>query len=176
MKRKHPEDAPLHMILQHLMHLSKYQAMHLLERFDLKPSQAGILFTLDCYGMLSQRELAQKTGVTPPSMTVALRKMEELGYVMKEPDVNDQRIIRILLTDKGKDCIEMIKAVIKHMEEIMYRGMTTEERILLRRLLLQMEENLLNSRTFQDVDIHILMNRMHLSMNEEMKQERKDNI
>ncbi len=169
MKRKHPEDAPLHMILQHLMHLSKYQAMHLLERFDLKPGQAGILFTLNCYGNLSQRELAQKTGVTPPSMTVALRKMEELGYVKKEPDANDQRIIRILLTDKGKDCIEAIKAIVKHMEEIMCRGMTTEEKLLLRRLLLQMEDNLLDSKTFKDIDIHILMNRMHPSMNEELK-------
>lgn len=168
MKRKHPEDAPLHIILQHLMHLSKYQAMHLLERFDLKPGQAGILFTLNCYGTLSQRELAQKTGVTPPSMTVALRKMEELGYVKKEPDANDQRIIRILLTDKGKDCIEAIKAVVKHMEEIMCRGMSMEEKLLLRRLMLQMEDNLLDSKTFKDIDIHILMNRMHPSMNEEM--------
>ena len=98
-------NAPVQMILQQLLHLTKYQAIHLLEHFDLNPGQAGILFTLSHRGNLTQRELAARIGITPPSMTVALRKMEEKGYVIKQPDELDQRKIRIHLTEKGTGCI-----------------------------------------------------------------------
>ena len=63
-----------------LMQFMKYQGMKRMEELDIKPSQAGILFSLKCWGEQSQRQLAQRVGITPPSMTVALRKMEEKGY------------------------------------------------------------------------------------------------
>lgn len=68
-----------------------------MEELDIKPSQAGILFSLKCWGEQSQRQLAQRVGITPPSMTVALRKMEEKGYVSRKTDEKDQRITRIQL-------------------------------------------------------------------------------
>ena len=52
---------------------------------------------------LTQRELAEKMCVKPPSMTVALQKMEKNEYVTRKPDQEDQRIIRITLTEKGKN-------------------------------------------------------------------------
>ena len=66
-----------------LMQFMKYQGMKRMEELDIKPSQAGILFSLKCWGEQSQRQLAQRVGITPPSMTVALRKMEEKGYVKR---------------------------------------------------------------------------------------------
>lgn len=161
MKFENIESAPLLIIMQHLVHLSKFQMMHLQERFNLKPSQAGVLFTLHCNGKLSQRELAEKTGVTPPSMTVTLRKMEDMGYITKEPDINDQRIIRIMLTEKGAGCVGNIKAVASHMEDIMFQNISAEEKLLLRRILLQMKENLMNSRDFKDVDMRDMMKHIH---------------
>ena len=55
-----------------LMKFMQYQSMKRMEKMDLKPSQAGVLFSLKHWGEQSQK---------PPSMTVALRKMEEKGYV-----------------------------------------------------------------------------------------------
>ena len=55
--------------------------MKRMEKMDLKPSQAGVLFSLKHWGEQSQKQLAERVGITPPSMTVALRKMEEKGYV-----------------------------------------------------------------------------------------------
>ena len=80
-----------------LMQFMKYQGMKRMEELDIKPSQAGILFSLKCWGEQSQRQLAQRVGITPPSMTVALRKMEEKGYVSRKTDEKDQRITRIQL-------------------------------------------------------------------------------
>ena len=166
--KQNGECAPMHMMMRQLVHLSKYHAMCMVERFDLKPSQAGILFTLNQGGKLSQRELAERIGVTPPSMTVALRKMEDRGYVIKKPDENDQRVIRIELTEKGRACVGEIQKTFQQFEEIMYQGITTEEKLLLRRLLKQMEENLLNSKDFKGVDIHKWMRHGHRHMDEEL--------
>lgn len=85
-----------------LMHLSRYHTVKRLEDMELNPSQAGILFILNSQGRLSQRQLAQKIGITPPSMTVTLRKLEEHGLIRKEPDEKDQRVIRICLSEAGR--------------------------------------------------------------------------
>lgn len=49
-----------------LMQFMKYQGMKRMEELDIKPSQAGILFSLKCWGEQSQRQLAQRVGITPP--------------------------------------------------------------------------------------------------------------
>ena len=69
-----------------LMKFMQYQSMKRMEKMDLKPSQAGVLFSLKHWGEQSQKQLAERVGITPPSMTVALRKMEEKGYVTRRQD------------------------------------------------------------------------------------------
>ena len=89
-----------------LMKFMQYQSMKRMEKMDLKPSQAGVLFSLKHWGEQSQKQLAERVGITPPSMTVALRKMEEKGYVIRRQDEKDQRVVKIHLAPKGEECIE----------------------------------------------------------------------
>ena len=136
-----------------LMQFMKYQGMKRMEELDIKPSQAGILFSLKCWGEQSQRQLAQRVGITPPSMTVALRKMEEKGYVSRKTDEKDQRITRIQLAPKGEECIDGI-----------YQGISREEVLLMKRLLAEMKNNLLESKDFKGVDMQTIMEKTHPSM------------
>ena len=154
---KNTEDASAFIVMHQLMHLSRYHAVLRMEDMELNPSQAGILFILNSHGRLSQRQLAQKIGITPPSMTVTLRKLEELGFIHKEPDEKDQRIIRIRLSEAGKECIEKLKSIMDEMEEILYQGFSVEEKLLFRRLLLAMRENLLNSKDFKGMDFKAII-------------------
>ncbi|MGL6197988.1 MAG: MarR family winged helix-turn-helix transcriptional regulator [Lachnospiraceae bacterium] len=142
---KNINDVPLTVLMHKLLHMMKQQAAPLFKSIDLKTGGAGILFTLAKYGPMSQRELADKVGITPPSMTVALRKLENEGYINRRPDQNDQRIIRIEMQDKGNKCLASIRQAMKEVEGNMFVGFTQEERILLRRFLIQMYYNLLNS-------------------------------
>lgn len=150
-------DASIIIVLHQIAHMSKYQAMRQMERSGLKPGQAGILFILNCEGTLSQRELAQEIGITPPSVTVALRKLEKMGCVAREPDEYDQRIVRIRLTEEGKRRVEGLKGLMEEMEEVIYEGMSAEERILLKRLLLEVRGNILNMKDFQGLSIRQVM-------------------
>lgn len=143
MKEYAVKDVPSVMILHHLGHILRYQVMDQLEKYELKAGQTGVLFVLDNEGTLSQREIAGKMCVKPPSMTVMLQKMEKNGFVTRNPDKEDQRIIRITLTDKGKNCVGEIRAALARMEEKMFDGFSREEQILARRFLLQMQDNLM---------------------------------
>lgn len=154
---KNIDDTSIFMILHQLMHLSKYHAVKQMEDMDLNPSQAGILCILNFEGRLSQKQLAEKIGITPPSMTVALRKLEEKGYVRREPDLKDQRVLRICLSETGDECIERLQHIMKEMEELLYRGFSPEERMLFRRLAVEMRKNLLESKEFYGMDYHTFL-------------------
>lgn len=50
--------------------------------------------------------------------------------------------MRLTLSEKGKSCIQAVKDVAERMERILFEGMTLEERMLFRRLMIQADENL----------------------------------
>jgi len=141
--KENMNEAPLPILLHKVAHLAKCQAIPIFHQYDLKPGAAGILFTLDKSGSLSQRELADKVGITPPSMTVALRKMEEKGYISRKHDENDQRIFRIEIQEPGRRCAALVKQAMLQVEETLFKDFANEEKLLLRRLLLQMHSNLM---------------------------------
>ena len=112
--------------------------------FDLNRSQASVLFMLHQQDSMSQKELAAKLNITAPSITSMIQKMERDQYITREPDRHDQRVMRLTLTEKGKSCIQAVKDVADRMEDIMLQGMSLEEKLLFRRLLIQTGENLMN--------------------------------
>ena len=91
---------------------------------------------------MSQKDLAALLNVTPPSITSSIQKMEREGYLTRRTDEADQRVMRLTLAEKGRSCIQNIRTVAAQMEELMFRGMREEETQMLRRMLLQIYENL----------------------------------
>lgn len=145
------------MLLYQLMNLTKYQTNKNLEQFGLKPGQVGILFLLLRHDGMTGRELAKNMGITPPSMTVALQKLEKTGYVRKEFDENDQRMMHVFLTEDGKRCIEHIKNSANKTESLLYKGISEEEQKIMKELLLKMRNNLMEGKEFQDMNIWSIM-------------------
>ena len=125
-----------------VMHKMMNRAQEMYQEFDLNKSQAGVLFTLHRSDSMSQKELAARLNVTPPSITASIQKMERDGYLTRHPDPKDQRVMRLSLTEKGKSCIQSVWTVAQQMEELMFCDMTVEEVALLKRLLLQISDNL----------------------------------
>lgn len=150
---KNLTEKPALMILYQVLHLTMRHSLHLLEEYDLKPGQVGTLMTLAKRGGLSQREVAEAIGVTPPSITVSLQKMEKQGYIVRKPDEKDQRIIRIEITDKGRKCVVLVEKVVDQVDEIVFEGMSAEEKMLFRRLLLQMNDNLLKRKNGKEQEL-----------------------
>ncbi len=91
---------------------------------------------------LPQAELTKRLGVEPASVSKAIERMEAAGFVQRRPDPQDARANCIFLTEKGHSLEEPVKRILAESEERLLANMSTEERLLLRRLLLQMRENL----------------------------------
>ena len=129
-------------IMKQIMHMELNCASQSLKQYELKPWQAAMLFSLHQNSGMSQRELAKKMKLTPPTITSGIKKMEKQGLIERRPDEQDQRIMRLYLTEKAENCLEQVWGVINKMEEMLVSGFSIEEKILLRRFLLQMLDNL----------------------------------
>ena len=140
------ENMPVQLLLAQVGHMYKWYVGKLMKDTQMKPGQAGILVILQMIGPMSQRELADRIHITPPSVNVAVQKLEKLGYVRKE-----QRMTKIHLTDCGEKTIENMHDIIQRTEDTLLKNMSTEEKILCRRLLLQMSDNLFQEKAFREM-------------------------
>lgn len=154
------ENLSIVMLLEQVSHLSRYHAMKRMEAMDIKPGQAGILFILKGEGSMPQKKLAEKMGITPPSMTAAIKKLESRGYIIKEADPQDQRVFKIGLSEKGRECIESLKGIMGDIENTVFQDITYEEKLFLRRLLSEMRKNLMDNKELRGMDMCSFMEKM----------------
>ncbi|MGY4707709.1 MarR family winged helix-turn-helix transcriptional regulator [Candidatus Bipolaricaulota sp. J31] len=68
----------------------------------ISPPQCALLDWIARNEGARLREIATGLGVTPPTVSVALRRLEELGLVERRPDPRDRRAVRFTLTPEGK--------------------------------------------------------------------------
>ena len=132
------------LLMNQVMHLYIQRSMQLFRDLKVHPGAGGMLWALRKNNGMAQKEIAKKLGITPPSMTVMIKKLEGEGYIVKKQDEKDQRMTRIFITEKGKEIAHHMELVLKTLEQEAFANMSEEEIMLLRRLLIQMKENLLD--------------------------------
>lgn len=72
-----------------------------LEKLDLTPPQFYVLATIGYAGRLPFSEIGEKMMVTVSNLTGIVDRLEEKGWVVRERDANDRRVVRVSLTEKG---------------------------------------------------------------------------
>ncbi len=90
-----------------------------------------------------QQELVNCTHLKAPTVSVILQKMEKEGMVVRRTDPDDQRHIRVYLTDKGRRVDAEIISKIKQIDQVALSGLTIEEIDCLMLLLRKIRDNLL---------------------------------
>jgi DNA-binding MarR family transcriptional regulator len=118
------------------------KAQEILSRLDLHPGQEIMLFNLMQQDGQTQHELAEHMCVQPATMTKMVDRMVQAGFIVRIADTEDQRVSRIHLSQKGRDMREPVQNAWYELESLSLSNLTTEERLLLRRLLLQIDRNL----------------------------------
>lgn len=66
------------------------------------PTQVSALATIERRGPLTLGELADCEGVKPPTITAAVNRLEQQGLVERQPDPEDGRIARVVVTREGR--------------------------------------------------------------------------
>lgn len=101
-----------------------------------------LVMTLSHEDGLTQLELAHRTHLSTPTISVTAKRLETQGYVRRVPDENDMRALRVYLTDRGRELVEASHAASEAADDILMQGITPEESRLLLELLGRMRDNM----------------------------------
>lgn len=94
---------------------------------------------------VSPTELANRLRVEPGTVSKVLSRMEKVDLVTRRRDPRDARSFKVYLTENGKALREPVNSRWEGVEDRMLKGLSPEERVLLRRLLSQVRDNLSRS-------------------------------
>ncbi len=88
-------------------------------------------------------ELAEQLHVTPATMSRMIRRMAHTKLVVARRDLDDKRVSRVYLTEEGRAMRNVLQQAFERSEADAFADFTMEERVLLRRFLLQIRSNLI---------------------------------
>ncbi len=132
----------LYSVFFQVIRLHYHRSHILLDKIGVYPGQPPMLFALNQKDGQSQTQLSEMLNIKPATITVMLNRMEKEKLVERRRDPGDQRISRVYLTEKGKKLFCEVKNVVNNIEEECFKELTENERILLKRLLMQVRDNL----------------------------------
>jgi DNA-binding MarR family transcriptional regulator len=115
----------------------------LLAKHDLHAGQELFLKHVLCRQGITLAELTENLEVTPATVTRMAERLEKKGFICKTRCSSDQRQIRVYLTDKGQNAAtEIMEHYWNQLENQMVENLSIEEKILLKRLLMQVLDNI----------------------------------
>jgi DNA-binding MarR family transcriptional regulator len=91
---------------------------------------------------VNQLAVVKQTHLTAPTVSVALRNMEEQGLIKREQNPDDLRETKVRITEKGEDFERFIKGSISETEEKMFDGFSDDEIAVLHGFLTRIKNNL----------------------------------
>ncbi len=80
------------------------------------------------------QDVAAGLGLTPPTVSVSLRRLEQLGLLRREPDPVDKRALRLFLTAAGEALYRRVREFQHNRARRFLAGLTAEEQETLLRL------------------------------------------
>jgi len=107
----------------------------LMDQIALHRSQAMVLCKLFHQDGMTQSEIAQQLSVQGATVTDMLQRMEETGIVTRRRDLDDNRLVRVYLTDAGREKERFILEQFLKLESAVFAGFDESQRVSLRRLL-----------------------------------------
>ena len=122
------------------MYYSRIQSQ--LAEVGLYRGQPPILMLLYKNDGMSQKEMARALNLSPATMTVTLKRMEKAGLVLREMDEHDQRILRVHLSEKGREMCETGESRIGVVTAELLEGFTLEEQQQLNESLARIARNM----------------------------------
>ena len=122
------------------MYYGRMQAM--LAEVGLFRGQPPIMGVLSQQDGMSQKEMARALNLSPATMTVTLKRMEKAGLVERKMDEDDQRILRVHLSEQGREmCVKGEEQCARVTEELL-DGFTKEEQEQLHAYMCRIVQNM----------------------------------
>ena len=114
-KRMHDEHA-VEMLTQNtltLLPLAKKRLLRLdfvQKKYHLPYSHLQVLALLESHGSLSVSEVSHRLGIAKPNITPLVDRLYAEGFVSRDHDQHDRRVVNISLQPEGREKLTAIKA------------------------------------------------------------------
>lgn len=113
-----------------------------LRELNLYVGQDNLLSRLWLGDGVTQMQLCEHLKCEPPTVTNMVKSLEQNGFIYRKRDEQDARVMRIYLTEKGKELKKPVEFRWQQQQEKLLHSILPEERLLLRELMKRMERNL----------------------------------
>ena len=137
-----PERESILFLFNTICRAQRGQLNDALNEIGLYAGQEMVLWQLWREDGLAQSQMVERMCLQPPTISKMLDRLESTGLVVRRPDADSSRVSRVFLTEHGRDKERAICDIWIGLEQRMTANLTLEERVLLRRLLLQVSQNL----------------------------------
>ena len=111
-------------------------------RHGVHEGQQYVLQCLWAEDGLTPGEIARRLGLATPTVTRATARMEASGLLRRRPHEGDRRLVRLFLTERGRDVEEAIGREMDQLSERALSSLDQSERAALVRALERIRRNL----------------------------------
>ncbi len=108
---------------------------------DLATSHGDIIYALYNNQRMTMAEIAKKIGKDKSTVTALVDKLVRTGYVLKERDAADSRVVHVALTAKGEELKPVFEDISQRMLDMFYADVTDSEKKELLRILMKIHGN-----------------------------------
>ena len=112
----------LPLIKKRLLHMDLVQKEH-----GTPLSHVQVLAMLQDVGTMSVSEISRRLGIAKPNITPLVDRLYEGGYVDRQHDENDRRIVNIVLLPAGEEKLAAIRATIARQIQVQSENLSVSE-------------------------------------------------
>lgn len=112
-------------------------------RKEFSGSQGRTLhFLLAQTGDVFQKDVEEEFGIRPPTATELLKQMEKNGLILREPAEHDNRLKKIVLTEKALQFREQVRTDLAGLEQTLTAGISPQDLATFFRVMDTMMDNI----------------------------------
>ncbi|MBP2026000.1 MarR family winged helix-turn-helix transcriptional regulator [Peptoniphilus stercorisuis] len=135
-KKLYSEIRKINNIMRNISHNSLSQDL------NLSHAQINILEIINSNPGIIQKEIASIINIKASSMTELVSKLKNKDLIYRKKDDTDLRIIRLFITDKGKEELKNITKIRDENEKSIFKSLNEDEKENLYSLLKKINESL----------------------------------
>ena len=115
-------------LIGRLDHALSRRMLEVLAPIGLTVSQYTALSFLESQNPISNAQLAERTLISPQSANEMIKQMAEKGWVERAPDPSHGRVLRLSVTNTGKQLLQQAHADVALLESNMIADFTQAQR------------------------------------------------
>lgn len=129
-------------LLANVCRIHGTKANHCFDQLGIYRGQAFLLKILSDRDGLTHSEIAEIMEISPAAATKVIKRMEHNKYILRQPDLKDERLSRVYIQEAGIALINQIDQSFQQLHQAMFEGFTQDDLNRFHALLMLIRNNL----------------------------------